>query len=446
MSFLSPMTLVMTAVATLVITALHFLSVRRPPVLLLPTARFVVARDVRAVSRNARPSDLLLLLLRLFALWCAGVAMAGPRWVAEAQGIGHVIVADISARADSAGVTRAAGVALDGDDPVRFAWSDSVRGMRAELGAAWPLAWRAAAKLVVSDPSLDSVAVHVMAPPRGVESVEGWAPWRRTWPGRVHTVAGEAVPGASGADVLPQAGSVTVSGGPDDDVVSAAFDMHMPVIRRRSPGRIAHDVRVSRSSSAAPSVPTAAGVTVSWPANGAPVGWSAMRDTAGALVVRGTAIVAPWTRVARAPAPDSTGTTRVIVRWSDGTPAALERTSGSGCTRDVGILVPNGSDVLLAPSGAALVAALAAPCGAVASPVPARILGDSIRQDMDPSNAAPASRGATTMLASASTLRALLPTQQSVTPRWLPALLLGLAIAALLVELALRAGRGEAGT
>jgi hypothetical protein len=425
MSFLSPITLMMTAVATLVITALHFLSVRRPPVLLLPTARFVAARDVRAVSRNARPSDLLLLLLRLFALWCAGVAIAGPRWVAKAQGIGHVIVADMASRPDSATVAQAAGVALGGDDPVRFAWTDSLRGMRAELGAAWPLAWRTAASLVVRDASLDSVAVHVVAPRGGVGSTEGWAPWRRLWPGRVHTVVPPA-PELPASAVPAQAGTLTVSGGPGDDVVRAAFDAHMPGLRGAAPGSEAPHVHVVRTASAL-SAANRAAVQVNWPIDGVPAGWNAVRDSAGALVVRGTAIVAPWARTSRAPSSQSAGA-RIVAQWNDGTPAALERVTGTGCTRDVGVAVPNGSDVLLAPSGRTLVAALTAPCGALTTAVPARILRDS---------------GAVAALASASALRALLPTQQSVTPPWLPALLLGLAIGALLLELALR--RGSAG-
>jgi hypothetical protein len=64
--------------AALAITALHFLSVRQPRVLLLPTARFVPERDARAVARQAKPSDLLLLVLRVIALLAAV-----PRWPAR---------------------------------------------------------------------------------------------------------------------------------------------------------------------------------------------------------------------------------------------------------------------------------------------------------------------------------------------------------------------------
>src|SRR5687768_17892044 len=96
--------LILAGVGTLVAVALHFLSVRKPPAMILPTARFVAARDVRAVSRSTRPSDLLLLLLRVLALWCAAVALAGPRWTGGARYVGHVIVADALMRADSASV------------------------------------------------------------------------------------------------------------------------------------------------------------------------------------------------------------------------------------------------------------------------------------------------------------------------------------------------------
>ena len=445
MSFLSPLALMMTAAATLLITALHFLSVRRPPVLLLPTARFVAARDVRAVSRNARPSDLLLLLLRLTALWCAGVAMAGPRWATRARTVGHVIVADASLRADSTGVARTTDVALADAAPVRFVWSDTVRGMRSELGAAWPLVWREAAALITTEGSIDSVAVHVVVPAGGSSSVEGWTPWRRAWPGRVSAI--ERGVGAGSPDSTDAAGrTVSVIGGVDDDVVRAAFDVHTPRGTRARPVsaidpgargaavRTDVSVRVLRSVSPSRAVPpdtadaaSSYTVQVNWPTDGVPAGWTAAIDTAGAIVVRGAALVAPWVRTARAPAATGAPGERILARWSDGAPAVVERrdSRGNGCTRDVGIAVPNGSDVLLAPSATVLVTALAAPCGEVTSPIPSRILGDS---------------GAPTALASASALRALLPVQRSVTPRWLPAVLLSAAIALLLLELALRRG------
>ncbi|MEO7520234.1 MAG: BatA domain-containing protein, partial [Gemmatimonas sp.] len=85
MTFLAPSMLLVAVLGSLVAIALHFLSVRRPPAMILPTARFVAPRDVRAVSRSARPSDLLLLLLRVLAMWCAAIALAGPRYTAGAR-------------------------------------------------------------------------------------------------------------------------------------------------------------------------------------------------------------------------------------------------------------------------------------------------------------------------------------------------------------------------
>ena len=49
--------------AAVAVTVLHLLSVRQPRVMRLPTARFIPARDARAVARQARPSDRWLLLL-----------------------------------------------------------------------------------------------------------------------------------------------------------------------------------------------------------------------------------------------------------------------------------------------------------------------------------------------------------------------------------------------
>lgn len=490
MTFLMPAVLLVGAVGTLAAIALHLLSVRRPPAMLLPTARFINPRDVRAVSRSTRPSDLLLLLLRVLALWCAAVALSGPRWTSGARTTGHVIVADASLRRDSARIASRAGVA---SAPVRFAWSDSSSGMRAELGAAWPLAWRAANAMMRDEAALDSVALHIVVP-RSSESFDGWAAWRHSWPGKVDVEAMSAANATSATtatsatsetstrsvaatedsagrqaptgDVAARA-TVTVIGGATDDVVRVAFDVHVPRAGgsvSRAPaapatpqgttegvsgtgsGSRARTIRVLRDAAGASEGDAVSGrdratsgtgddagsVTVYWPVNGVPRGWKAMHDTIGGVIAGNDAVVAPWVRSAAPRDSAASSRTRAIAWWSDGVPAAIERpsASGTGCTREVGIAVPNGSDVLLSPSAKSLIAALAAPCGRTTMPVPRSVIDDS---------------GNSTSLASASALRTRLAVRDAVAPRWLPAALLASAIALLLVESAVRRAGDDAG-
>ena len=160
-AFLAPWIFGAAVGAALLTVAAHFLSVRRPPTVLLPTARFIAARDVRAVSRSARPSDLALLAVRVIALLLAGAAIAEPRATSSNRSTAHVIVADATWRADSARMRTLASSTADG--PVSVVFADS-GALRAELAAVWPVAWERTTALLSSDPSIDSVALDLFLP------------------------------------------------------------------------------------------------------------------------------------------------------------------------------------------------------------------------------------------------------------------------------------------
>jgi hypothetical protein len=72
---------------------------------------------------------------------------------------------------------------------------------------------------------------------------------------------------------------------------------------------------------------------------------------------------------------------RAIARWADGEPAAAERNFGSGCIRDVAVIVDPSSDVTLRAPFRDFVRTLLAPCGgeraaaAVDSMTLARLVG-----------------------------------------------------------------------
>ena len=464
---LAPGALVAATVASVLITSLHFLSVRRPPLLLLPTARFLGPNDVRAVSRNRKPSDLLLLLLRVLALLAIGLALSSPTFDSVSSSFANVIVADASWRSDSARLREIAGI--DKDSDVEAVFTDSMGGMQAQLGAAWPEAWRAAATLLDDAPDIDSVGLHIFAPRAGVESYAAWHSWRLSWPGNVtvHTGMSDETRSSVGLATSPldsgisrspesaaavqnatriAASRIEVSGGPADDVVRVAFDMY---------GRNSSSVvLVDRSDKPVSEKPVdklplqaqsgANTVRINWPQSGVPLGWTPVIEPAGALVVAGNALVANWNRTSRAPNISTNARTvdvnnagnggaaaassaRVIARWNDGTPAAIEHavTPDGGCIRDVGVLAPQNGDVMISQRARALISMLTSPCGTTLQPIPASVSADS---------------GGPVNTALVRDLKDVIVRKQSLSPPWLPAALLALALALLGVEQLMRRG------
>jgi hypothetical protein len=99
---------------------------------------------------------------------------------------------------------------------------------------------------------------------------------------------------------------------------------------------------------------------VRWPVDGRAPGTVArsVPDTVGAVVAGGIAVVAPFERRWRLSAPG-----RVVARWVDGEPAAIERDRDGGCERDVAVAVPAVGDIALRPAFQRFQDAMRAPCG-----------------------------------------------------------------------------------
>jgi hypothetical protein len=116
-----------------------------------------------------------------------------------------------------------------------------------------------------------------------------------------------------------------------------------------------------------------------------------------------------------------------VARWADGEPAAVERTLGRGCIRDVGIMLDAASDITLHQPFRMFVARLLEPCGGArrATPVDAATLA-SFRG------------GSGTPLAMAAVLR----DRRNESSRWTP-WLLGLGALLLLVEIVVRRSPGS---
>jgi len=487
MTFASPFVLGIAAAAALVIAGLHLLSVRRPPELLLPTARFLPATEVRAVSRTRTPSDLLLLLLRVGALLAAGFALAGPRFTTTRAERVALVGVEPGVLADTAAVRRllATDVLTANARVVLVAESLSAPTgtMLASYDAAqlFPRAIQLAARTVRDDLAVDSLALIVLRA-HSTGSDSAWSAWRSAWPGSVVTYSPPAdasqppprrvarrvvlVPVAA-VDGTPTNGSPR-DGMPPDDVVEASFRWHAARVNHND--RSASDTAVVVDSIFLSRIPSRqfaprdgslpGRVSIYWPLDGAPNmgaaingtpangattgqwrGWQAAPagDTASALVAGGIAMMGGWpvaqfgrwnAFVDVDTSPNTEADTlaprwQPFAWWSDGRVAAIEQYAGKGCERTVAVMVAQGHDILLSPAANGLFDRLLAPCK---HPASVAIAALSLRT------------ASGTTLAPASAFRGGDPDDimGGATPnrvvRWIPSLLLALSLVALVAE------------
>ena len=389
--------------AALITGVLHFISVRHPPVLLLPTMRFLPERPVRAVSRSTRPSDLLLLLLRVMAVLLMGAALSGLYWRTAGVKHGRVVVIQRGLDGNIEMVRNAAARAMRGafavDTATRVVVMDTVvhalnaaesqafkpetlsnafkpetlsRAFKPEtlsrvkwptvasaptLSAAVLAATRAASLLVREERNVDAVDLVIVAP-----LVRDWkdaavASVRAAWPGVIRFHDSQEVAGGAGGRMAQRKGSVTLVGATASDAVQWALKVRGWI----APSGAATGAAANAASNSTGGV--APPISLEWPASGVPEGWTPSTPrTVGAVVARGEALVFPFTRTSHIPAA-ILAQGRALAWWSDGDVAAVEIPTATSCTRHVGIPVPPSSDVLQGQAARALLLALAAPCG-----------------------------------------------------------------------------------
>lgn len=442
MTLLAPWWLVAGAGAALAVVALHLIARHVLPPTPLPTARFIPVHPARASARALRPTDPLLLVLRVLIVLLIALALAGPVAAPARVPVARVILLDRSRAAARAGAAlddSVAALARDGDLVVAF-----------DSAAAPPLAvhgrWRGASPATRAAGSIstalvagqraalalraraDSVAM-VLVSPVAREELDAATPGiRALWPGRIRLVgaepsrgrdsSGTAAPLEHGAapalDVRPAATG--------DDPVSAAARL-FALQRADAPARV-----VRGAATAADSAWARRGhVLVLWPAAGPPPRWRTrdVADTVGALAAPGALLVSPFVR--RWQPAGGGRITRVVARWGDGAPAAVERALAMGCVREVGVMLPRASDLAIRPAFARFLAALAAPCGGATDLRPA---DDAARSML-------AGRGGPTPTA----LLATLPLRDAPLVPWL----LGAALALVLPEMLVRRRAPRAG-
>jgi len=323
-TFLAPWYLLGAAAVAGATLVLHLLVTRLPPGMPWPTARFVPQGPAAVRRLHRRPVHPWVLLARLVAVLAVGAAFAGPVLAGGRSPRVRVVVAD---RSRAVGDSRAV--------------IDSVRTLDGR-GPVVPLA-----ALVLLDDSS-----RVVTGPAITDSLERLRIGERR--GRISAglIAGIRA-AARWRDRADSIELVVVSPLRADEI-DAATDS----IRARWPGAI-RLVRVAPRAD-----PAGAGATVRWPDDGHPPTAVARAtvDTVGGLIAGSIVVIAPFVRRWALDAPGA----RVVARWVDGAPAAVERPVGrDGCVRDVAVALPTTGDVGVRPEVRRLVAALTAtPCGA----------------------------------------------------------------------------------
>lgn len=420
MTFLSPFPLVLAAAAAAAVVALHLLTTRRPPPAMLPTARFVPVAEARAVARASRPTDVLLMVLRVLAVLLVGAAFAQPALDAAGPSVRTVVLLERSAAVPDAAAALERARAELGEGGALVVFADSAREADEEqldslaastvssgvpasgsLSAAFVAARAAAARIATG---ADSVRLVVVSPIL-TTSVDAATPaLRESWPGRV-----EIVRVATVAD--------TARGGPAELVTTLEDDPLAPAIALLG-GVVGGDgVRIQRGALTAADSAWARGgdrVLLAWPARFAePVSAAAVTAFAG----HDATVVAPFARLLL---PGDTA--HVVARWNDGAPAVVQEVLGAGCVRHVAIGIPLAGDITLRAPFVALVGALSSPCGGpIGTPLP-----DSALTWLTGRSGAP--------LAAAPRVAAQDPSRTSR----LPAVLLAAALALLVAEQVLR--------
>ena len=378
--------------AALLPVLLHLIARRPPERTALPTARFL-APDARTSLRlRRRPTDLLLLALRVLLLALLGAAAAGPAWLPRQRGTAELVLLDRGAgmdgRAWAAAVAEARRALLGPNGAARGALVlfDSAAAPVARgavtaalfdsLAAAGPgrLAPDYAAALrAVPDAArglggADSVRVTLLSSLRW----DGWRPGlaavrRAAWPGAIRlpalpsaaAPAGTAGPPGSSGDArrtaavaaAPGRGGYVAAalGATGWSVGGAADSASVHFLLGPGDGTAASRARAALASGATVVVSGAAPAgwadLLPWGASGTgeAEGSGGEGDggaAGGALVLDdGTRLDGAARRFPGAPRPGA----RLLAAWDDGRPASAASRAGGGCVVYVGTGLEAGS-------------------------------------------------------------------------------------------------------
>lgn len=354
MTFLAPLFLAAGAGAAGAIVLLHFLARRRPRPAVLPTARFVPDDPARWPSRAPRPSDLLLLALRVLAVVVIAAAFAQPVREPERVVTTRLVLVDRSRAigAEQAMRDSAVSVLREGDVLIPFDTATLVHApgphdtaaalARSTAPPSFSVALIAAERTAIDlRETADSLELVIVSSFADTAWDAATAELRARWPGRVRLVP---VPIALG-DTSPR--SVDVRGAASDPVAAALAGF---TSRREANVRV---VRGALLESDSAWVRGGHRALLHWPRDTAEASHSAQAVVAGGVV-----LAAPLVRHPLTPSEQAL----VIATFADGSPAAVERAHGDGCIREVAFDFPRVGDVPLRESSRRVAAILAGSC------------------------------------------------------------------------------------
>lgn len=388
MTFLAPGYLFVSLVVAAAIVALHFIVTRQPRAGILPTARFVPDTHATTIAPARRPSDLLLMLLRVLVVLAAGAGLARPVLTARRGAEARVILVDVSRSSrDSTAIRDSVRAVYRNQDevilfdssarPVTQGVGDSLGALtpttrRGNLSAALIAALRAGSAL---RDGADSLELVIVSPFAREELDAATDTIRKLWPGRARIVR----VAAPAMDTAAVPSSLSISAAADDPL---AITVGLAKTTATAGGRIdrggsqfgaSRTTGVARDASASSlSGVTSARPLIGWPASTRPrfAAPRAVRDTVGGVMTDGALVVSTFERQWSFP-PDSLRGTEVIARWVDGEPAAVEKADGGGCVRSVAIPVTPIGDFVIRRDFVRFVASLSRPCAQITSLIPA---------------------------------------------------------------------------
>lgn len=377
MTFLVPEFFFASLAVGAAVVALHFIVTRQPTAAILPTARFVPNLPATATSRATRPSDLLLMLLRVLLVLAVGAALARPIFKPSREATARVILVDASRSVGNVQEVRNSALQYyrNGDAVLVFDSaarvvngniSDSLRAIAkttraGNLSGALISALRAGSSMRDKSDSLELVVVSPLAANEFDAATDSI---RKLWRGRARIVRAGAAPIAAAANEPVQ-------------LKAASSDPLAVTVSRLAPSSAARLVRSGPTSDDLKWASESSGALIDWPVSVRPRGATprARLDTIGGVVGDRAMVVAAFPRQWTYSA-DSIRGARVVARWTDGEPAAVEWSEVSGCERSVAIPVNPIGDFPLMSSFARFVAEMTASCAShsiTPSPTPAQI-------------------------------------------------------------------------
>jgi hypothetical protein len=369
MTFLAPGFFFASLAVGAAIVALHFIVTRQPRAAILPTARFVPDTPATTVAPAKRPSDFVLMLLRVLTVVAMGAGLAKPMLTPSRGAEARVILVDVSRSARDSIAIRDSVHAIyrDGDAVVLFDSSARIitgnvgdtlgviapTSRRGNLSSAMIAALRAGSSLRDRADSLDLV---VLSPFAREEFDAATDSIRALWPGRARLVR----LGMPAADTSSVAGTLEIR-------ADAADPLRITVGLALVPG-----TRYQETDTRNQVPGTRYRTQLEWPSSSRPryAVERSPRDTVGGVMAEKSLVVSTFERRWSFP-PDSLRGADVIARWVDGEPAAIEIPDGTGCVRSVAIPVSPVGDFVIRKDFVRFVSSLSTACAATTSLVPA---------------------------------------------------------------------------